>query len=76
MSSSHPQISAIGQAEVVVVEFQPPALLATVEVERLDLLTKVGKLSQEKVPAWVGSSDADRKLAQAAKSDFAVRAIR
>ena len=66
---------AIGKAEVVVVEFEPPAFLTAIEVERLDLFPKIGQLAQEEMPARIGPADADRELAEAAERDLAVWAV-
>jgi hypothetical protein len=60
----------------VVVEFEPPAFLTTLEVERLDLFTKVGQLAQEEVPARIGAPYPDGKFTPAAEGDFAARAFR
>ena len=59
----------------MVVEFEPPAFLTAIEVERFDLFTKVSQLAQEEMPAGIGPADPDRELAQAAERDFAVRAV-
>jgi hypothetical protein len=67
-SSLHPPLSALGNAEVVVVEFLPPTFLAAIKVERLDRFTKVGQLAEEKVPTRIRPADPDGKLAAAAES--------
>jgi hypothetical protein len=73
-SSSSPD-SAIGQAEVVIVELEPPAFLAAIQVEGFDLFTEVCELPKEEVPWGTRAAYADRKLAQAAEGYFAVRAV-
>jgi hypothetical protein len=67
---------ALRKAEVVVVEFEPPAFLAAIQVERFYLFPEIGQLAQEEVPAGVDAADPDWELAQAAERDFAMGARR
>jgi hypothetical protein len=60
----------------MVVEFESPAFLAPIEIEGLDLLTQIGQLAQEEVPATRRAADSDRQLAQAAERNLAIRATR
>jgi hypothetical protein len=54
--------STFGQTEVVVVELQPAALLAAINIERFDRFAQVGELAQEKVPPGLDAADPNRQL--------------
>jgi hypothetical protein len=69
------EISVLGQAEVVVVKFEAPALLAAIEVKGFDRLAQVGELAQEEVPAAGHAAGSDRELTQTAESDLAKGAL-
>jgi hypothetical protein len=51
--------STFGQAEIVVVELEPAAFFAAIQVERLDLLAQIGQLAKEEMPAAGRPANAD-----------------
>src|SRR3954447_11539137 len=63
--------SFLRQAEVVVVELEPPALLAPVQVQGRDLLAQVGKLAHQEMPAPRRPADPDRQLAERTEAELA-----
>src|SRR3954453_23894238 len=59
------------QAEIVVVELEPPAFLAPVQVQGRDLLAEVGELAHQEMPAPRRPADPDGQLAERAEAELA-----